>query len=405
MTVPVDFLAVRTDWFAPRYVVKVGGTRLKSDVTDLIETVEYEEAENVASKITLTVNNPRFVLSGFKGFAEGNEIDLWMGYVGGKLAFQNRGTIVRPNPTFPRRGTPRLTVVAHGAENKLFKSDGKGRVFRKMTDSEIARKVLGEVGIATFSFDTKRRVTRWRKKGTSNWEFVQRIARLNGFELTVRYEPADGLHRAYFGPPDESGESQEERYRFVYGSGEGDATLFDFYPNFSLPSQTTSVEVAFTDPKSRKTHRLTAEVTKKEAEKTKFSGPSGKRRLRRSVRNGPTVKLTVFGQTEEVVADRPFRSAADAKRFAAAWFARRQKDFVFARGTLLGTPTVRKRQVHDFVLPDDRFSGEWVFTSVIQIQNASGLYETAFTATKRVLGSAVGAPGNFSGTKLEAVEV
>lgn len=393
-----------TDWFAPRFSAKVSGTKLEHDITELVESVEYEETEKLASKVTFVINNPGFILNGFKGFAEGNELDLWIGYVGKSLVFQNRGIIVKPNPSFPRSGMPRITVVAHGAEQRLFKSDPKGRVFRDMTDSEIVSKVMAEAKIETISFDTKLKVTRWRKKGRSNWEFVQRIAHLNGFEVSVRYDPQMKMHVAYFGPA-ESMEVQPSRYKFIYGSGEPDATLVDFYPNLSIPSQVTKVQVAFTDPKTRRTHRCTAEVKKKEAESTKYSGPSGKRKLKKTIPNGPLVKFTVFGQTEEVIADRPFTSVADAKRFAAAWFALRQKDFIFARGTVIGVPDLRKGQTHDFVLPDQRFSGEWIVTSVRQKLGARSMYETEFTVTKKVLGSAVGAPGNVSGTKLEGTDL
>lgn len=396
MTSPVN-----TDWFAPRYVIKIAGTRVKADITEFIEAVEYEEADEVASKITLTVNNPGFVFAGFKGFAEGNEVDLWIGYVGRKLWFCNRGVIVVPKPTFPRQGVPKITVVAHGAENKLFKADEKGRVFRKMTDSDIVTKIFGEVSVGTFAFDTKRKITRWKKKGTSNWDFVQRLARLNGFEISVRYDPTEGLHKAYFGPPEQEGSGEFPKYKFVYGSGDTDATLLEFFPDLNLPSQTTKVQVAFTDPKNRKTHRLVAEIKKKDAEKTQYKGASGKKKLRRKVKNGPAVKLTVFGQTEEVIADRPFRTCAEAKRFAAAWFARRQKDFVFGRGVVLGVPSLRRRQVHELELPERRFNGDWIITSVHQRLGSSGLYETSFTAVKKVLGSAVGSVGNLSGTKLE----
>ena len=393
-------LLVNDDFAAARYLIKVEGTKLKDDITQYVDNVVYEEGEDVASKIELDVLNPGFRFCDQKVFAEGNAVDLWLGYVAHKLHFQNRGIIMKPNPGFPRSGIPRMKVVAHGAERKLMTADPKGKTFKKLTDSEIFEKVVKEGDIQPFTIATKGPKTRTRKKGVSNWKFIQRLARINGYEISVRYDPIAGLYMGYFGPPEDE-EEQADKFKLIYGTGDPDSTLVEFWPDFSLPSQETRVEVAYTDPKTRKTHRLIVEIDDKKAEKTLFVGGQ-KDTIKKPVKNGPSVLFTVFGQSEEVIADRVFRTPADAKRFAAAWFARREKEFIFGRGVASpGIPSLRRRQVHEFKLPGPRLSGDWIITSVRQMMGQGQFYETEFTATKKVLDSKVGAPGNVAGVTKE----
>jgi phage protein D len=392
--------ALRTDaYLAPRYLVSVEGTKLQSDVTDLIDSVTYEEGENVASKIVLDVLNPDFKLLESKVFAEGNAVDLWVGYDAKPLKFMNRGFVQKPNPTFPRGGIPRIRVVAHDVSRKLMDAGekDKGKTYSKKRDSEIVEALFKEIEVAPFVVQTKGLKTRTRKKGTPRWQFMKRIARLNGYVLDVRYDPTKRLHVGFFGPAE--GETQEDIYKFSYGTGEADATLLEFTPDTSLPSQDTKLEVTYTDPKTRKTHRVEVEVTRKDAERTKFTGTDGAKELKREITNGPSVTLTVFGQQEEVVADRQFTSPKDAKRWASAWWDRRQREFSFGRGSVLGVNTLRRGQVHELKGLGNRLSGKWQFTSVVHRQSGRSLYEVEFTATKVVLSSLVSTPGNVANVK------
>jgi hypothetical protein len=259
----------RTDnYLAPRYLISVGGTKLLEDVTQFISSVTYEEGENVAAKIDLDVTNKDFRFLDSKHFAEGNDVDLWMGYVGRPLTYMGRGIVMKPNPTFPRSGIPRFRVVAHDVSRKLMDAGekDKGKTYKKKRDSEIAAAIFKEIEVGPFVVETKGLKTRTRKKGTTRWEFLKRLARLNGYLLNVRYDVTAGLWMGFFGPPDM--EKQEDVFKFSYGTGESDATLLDFYPDFSTPSQGTKIEVTYRDPKTKKTHRLQVEVTKKTEEKT-----------------------------------------------------------------------------------------------------------------------------------------
>lgn len=391
-------MPARVDYLAPRYLISVEGTKLKSDVTAYIDAVRYEEGENVAAKIALDVANPGFALLDSKVFAAGNAIDLWLGYDRRPLKYMNRCFSMKPNPTFPRAGMPKLAVVAHDASRELMDAGekDKGKTYSKKRDSEIAASIFKEAKITPDVERTRGLKTRVRKKGTPRWKFLRQLARLNGYVVNVRYDVQRKVHVGYFGPA--TGEDSEyDQFKFSYGTGAADATLLEFTPDTSLPSQDTKLEVSYTDPKSRKTHKVELEVKRKDAEKTRFAGAAATEKLKKTVSNGPSVRLTVFGQSTEVIVGRPFASRADAKRWAAVWWLRRQEEFSFGRGVLLGVNSLRKGQVHELKGLGSQLSGKWQFTSVVHKVSGTSLYEVEFTATKVVLDSAPGSVSKVRG--------
>ena len=388
---------IDANYLAPRFLISVEGTKLKTDITAFVRSVTYEEGDDVVSSINIDLKNPEFRFNDDKVFLEGNKVDLWMGYSGtnkghGKLTFMNRCTIMKPNPVFPRGSQmPSFNVEArHAATEKLMNDEPTGKRYVGLIDSKIVERIYNFVGVASFLIDTPKRgpkAVRLRKKGMSFWKFIQYLARVNGYVVDVRYDMDTGSDLGYFGP---SEGSTDQKFTFTYGTGESDATLLEFQPDFSLPASKSKIEVTFIDPKTRKTRKFEIEADRREAEEVKYVGPSGARKAQREVRNGPSIILSAFGERIETVADRRFRSVADAKRFVSAWWARREREFIFGRGVVVGEPTLRRGQVHRLVLPDKRLTGDWRLTSVRHSMSPGQLYETEFTATKVVLGSKVG---------------
>lgn len=398
------------NYFAPRFLISVEGTKLKTDVTSLVSSVTYEEGDDVVSSINIDLMNPGFFFNENKMFLEGNKVDLWMGYAAtnkdhGKLTFMNRCTVMKPNPRFPRSGMPTFNVECrHEATEKLMDDEPTGKRYVGLKDSEIVERILNFVGVGSFTFETPARgskAVRLRRKGTSFWKFVQYLARINGYLLDVRHDIKQGLDLGYFGPTERSADN---KFTFTYGTGDSDATLLDFDPDISLPSSKSKIEVTFIDPKTRKTRKFEIEADRRDAEEVKFVGPGGARPAQREVKNGPAVILSAFGERVETIADRQFKSIADAKRWVSAWWARREREFIFGRGTVIGEPTLRRGQVHRIVVPDKRLTGDWRITSVRHRMAAGSPYETEFTATKVVLGSKVGDTVSSSGVNVSEAD-
>ncbi len=389
------------EYLAPRYLIKVEGTKLSEDVTRYISGVEFTEQENSAAKIVLTIINEKFRFLDSKIFAEGNKIDLWMGYVSKPMEFMGRAIIVKPNPNFPRSGIPLMTVVAHDYSRKLMKNreNDKGKSYRKKLDSEIASLIFKSVEITPDVKVTKGTKNRIRKRSVTPWQFLKNLAKINGYIITVKYDPKKKTNIGYFGPPLD--ENQPNKYKFIYGTGEADSTLFAFNPNMSLASQETKLTMSYTDAKTRKTHKLIIDISKKKAEDTLFIAAGGKKKLKKTIPNGPSITFGIFGQQMKTVAGRTFTSAADAKRFAAVWFQSMQDEFILGSGVVLGVANIRRGHVHELSGLGTRLTGDWHFTSVTHRMQRSSVYEVNFTARKVVLDNVLGTPSGITKVKNE----
>lgn len=385
------------NYLSPTFLLTVEGTRLRSDVTDHVRGVVYEEGEDVVSTIQVELDNRDFRFNQSKAFLEGNSLDLWMGYGGtlkrhGQLRFMNRCSVVRPNPGFPRGGAaPTFSVEAqHRATRLLMADEPSGKRYDGLRDSEIAARIFAHVGVGEFAIittpDRGANAVRLRKKGQTFWDFIKNLEKINGYVTEIRYDPTFGSDVVYFGP---KRQGTDDRFVFHYGTGEPDSTLLEFWPDMGLAETKTEIEVVYVDPRTRKTRKVKVEADPREAEKVRFKGAPGARSARQELRNGPSVTVAVLGQQVKTIPDRQFTSPKDARRWAAAWWARKEQEFLFARGTVLGEPSLRKGQVHTFVLPDVRYSGDWRLTSVRHAMSGGSQYETEFTAAKVVLGSEV----------------
>jgi phage protein D len=388
-------------FLAPRYLIKVEGTKLSEDVTRYITSVEFTEQENSASKIVLTVLNENFKFLDTKIFAEGNKIDLWMGYVSKPLEFMARGIIVKPNPNFPRSGIPTMTVIAHDLSRKLMRlrEDDIGKVYKKKRDSEIASLLFKSIEATPNVKTTTGLKTRVRKRGVTPWQFLKNLAKINGYIISIKYDIKKRTNVGYFGPPLD--ENQPNKYNFIYGSGEQDSTLLDFRPDMSLASQETKLEMSYTDEKTRKTHKLVIDISNKKAEDTLFTASGAKKKLKKTIPNGPSITFGIFGQQMKTVVGRTFKSPTDAKRFAAAWFQSMQDEFVLGSGTILGVADIRRGHVHELNGLGNRLSGNWHFTSVSHSMQSGSIYEVRFTARKVVLDNVLGTPNGVTKIKNE----
>ena len=66
------------DLLAPKYIVDIGG-ELGTDITQFIESVEYESADGMADMARLVIQNPKLDLQDLKVFQPGNEMSIWLG--------------------------------------------------------------------------------------------------------------------------------------------------------------------------------------------------------------------------------------------------------------------------------------------------------------------------------------
>jgi hypothetical protein len=93
----------------------------------IISDVEWEENDCQASMMTITVQNYDLTLHDSRLFAEGNSIDLWMGYDGRQPDYMGRAIIVEIAPEFPADAIPTLQITAYDISHFLME-EGKAEI-------------------------------------------------------------------------------------------------------------------------------------------------------------------------------------------------------------------------------------------------------------------------------------
>ncbi len=79
----------------------------------IISEVTWDENDCQASAMTLKVQNPDLRLHDSRLFAEGNSVDLWMGYDGFTPDYMGRAIITELEPEFPSSGIPAINVTLY----------------------------------------------------------------------------------------------------------------------------------------------------------------------------------------------------------------------------------------------------------------------------------------------------
>jgi len=79
----------------------------------IVTEVEYDENDCQANMIRLTVQNPDLLIHDSRLFAEGNSIDVWMGYDGHTPKYMGRGIITEIEPMFESGSIPSMTVTCY----------------------------------------------------------------------------------------------------------------------------------------------------------------------------------------------------------------------------------------------------------------------------------------------------
>jgi phage protein D len=403
----------------------VRGSELFEQLRPLVAGVSFEDDEEMSSLFEMTViNQPdtgpaqpvdwRAVIDS-KAFAEGNHVDLYMGY-GSSRVFMDRSEIIKWLPRFGVEGPTEFVIKGFDGRHKMtlgnqFRvSGGKKKkqrksFYRNMTDDAIVRKIAEKYGYAV-NFDVpevKKKAVKTTKKNAkgesvtvkqhvfptrvqgsevTDWEFLQRLATINRFDLWVDFDPAKGQFVINFVRRKDTG---APGYLFTYtGDPENPGTLLEADPEFSITDQPTDVEVLVYDRKKRTIERtIIADETK--AEDVKLEGgriAPGRMVAKTSIEVGARVRFSAFGQVHEVFADRPFRSQKEAKNFVENWLRERERDFLTMTGRVIGIPELRSRQIHEIRGLGKRLDGLYRFTNVKHSMNPGSNYDCSFAAHK-----------------------
>ena len=384
----------RDGFIAPRFELRVQGMALTSDVTQFIQSVEYESAESMVEVMEINLANPDFVISERKLFLPGNKVALWGGY--DTLAFLGQGVITKVKGVFPEEGMPGLKVTAytydHFMNQKKPDPDKKGA-----QDGQRAQQVWGRVDYAdavrdickrhkledvdpdgneTIEASKKKDSYLFQEKDVTDFDFCNGLANLIGWYFWVDgWE--DGKWRMHFQSPSTVQKLQKKKYTFRYNAGDF-STLMNFEPEMLVDEFYTKVTAEVTLPSGKVIQEpfIYADHDWSTIAKTQDEKVEG------ALGTASQIKVFLKDYSIEVPNTAGVKTAAQLKSFVETWLARHQNEFMLGSGQVVGLETLKARQIHALKGMGTVFDGDWLFSKVRHVFDSGSGYTCSFSARR-----------------------
>lgn len=316
------------DFYAPRYVVRVGKQDLLREVEVAVTQVEVDLVLGKASRFSFTIidsysHEYRTFKTGKGGdllklLDFGAEVEISMGYGDGRSTpLAICGTIMEITTNFPEGGSPELSVAGfdHGHALTMGK---RSYTWKDARDSDAVHKIASFNNLTAAVETTKLTHKIIEQNQEDDWGFLEKLAGRQPEKFEVYVDAFKTLH---FAPPNRK---SEPVVQLDYGRG-----LLSFKPEANLASQVSKVEVYGWDTKAKKPIVGVASA----GEESGPNGTSGSQILKSFVRDPakqPTLRLR-----------QPVFSKAEADQRAKAALNERAKEFVTGDGESIGLPEVR----------------------------------------------------------------
>jgi len=414
------------DYYAPNYELLIRASQkgaqpfaVTEDVKSFISEVTYEDNADQFDRLEIKLesqidNSGERSVSSFgdsKLFSEGHIVEIRMGY-GNSLFTVGAASVVKKTPDYPADGFPTLTIEAFDLLHRAARRRPKGGVsYKGFRDSQIASIIGSRNGfdISTTdprSFENIRKTTgvfdRTQKKGMSDYEFLKKVADINGYDLFARFNPEQHRFVLFFQPPALA--KQREVFTFIYNEGEAAYrnTLLSFSPTLDAHDQSSDFEIFLIKDKEvggskvEFFKRLDADAQRqlKEAQERRFGAtPFAKKPIDS---DGISVGFKAFGRSFKFPPHKRFKNEFQIRKAIEEFIKRQREHFVTGRGTVIGTEVLQSRQVHNLLGLGDDMSGKYYFTQVVHKMGKSLPYITEFSCRKVIDDTIVQAPPAFS---------
>jgi hypothetical protein len=218
-----------------------------------------------------------------------------------------------------------------------------------------------------------------QKADITDYQYVKGLANSIGWLFWVDYSP-EKKWTLHFKDPRKI-RVQDRKYTFEHYNGDK-STLLDFEPELSLTGTVSRLQVQCRDAESNKF--LVDEFNDDQtAPDSRYRGDPFEEVDETLTTAGAVIRLFFGDHYVDVVSDKRFRTAAELRIWAEQWWRRKRENFIVGRGTIIGLPDLRARQVHTLKLPDKSLSGDYYFARVRHVFNESG-YLVDFSARKVV---------------------
>ncbi len=351
------------DFYAPAYVVLVGGKDVMRGLFVAVSQVEVDLVLGTASRFSFTVSDcyshksRRFETGDGEELlsilAFGAEVKIFMGYRDAEsMPIATQGMITEISMNFPESGSPELTIAGydHGFALTIGKSS---RSWSKARDSEAVHEIASFHNLGASIQRTSETHAQIEQSQQSDWEFLKKLATdRNHFELYV-----DENKTLHFG---KANEDADPVATLVYGEG-----LLSFKPQANLAGQVTKVELYGWNPKTKKEFIGKASAGEEIGRKGKSAGEYLKAFVR-DPRKQPALRLR-----------QPVFTQAEADQRAKAALSERAKEFLTGEGEAIGLPEIRPDRTVQLDKLGAAFSKKYYIQQATHKIDSSG-YRTRF---------------------------
>ncbi|HEX7524655.1 MAG TPA: hypothetical protein VF327_00035, partial [Gaiellaceae bacterium] len=249
--------------YAPELRLAIDKQKVPAELRGSVTSVSVQTGLGISDRVEVVLANDRLRWLDHPLLALDRELSVSLGYATDPLTQLFVGEIVAHDATFPSGGLPLVTVVAQDRLRRLQEGT-KERWFAipiptvgnfPLPDTAVASIVALEngllpiiepvgaaisalLGVAAGGTDPQAMQALVRRqgspdKGESDFDFASRIARDNGWELTIDHSgPLGGLQLRFLSPLDHLAPALELKYG---------ASLIEFRPRISKVGQIVSV--------------------------------------------------------------------------------------------------------------------------------------------------------------------
>lgn len=373
------------DNITPRYAIDIGGTELDEGITPFIESVEYESADGMADQAKVTIQNPNLDLQDLKIWQPGNEMSVWMGYGEGQVLQHIGRVIIRKTDwSYPESDTPGIVVTGFTYDTKLMDNEpeeGKKRRFEDGTFADIVQQVVDrydglEADIDPTDDEPRKRV---QPAGVSDYRVIKSAANLTGYFFWIDGDE-NGVWTLHFKSPANVLDAVNQPEHTLRYNDHDLVSLLSFNPQLLVQGTKTKLKVQFKHPKR-------GVVVTEEIEDTEASGDveatDTTSNNEDELKTAQSIKIFFQDFSFEIETKKKFKTAAEAKAWAAQWFRRQKESFILGDGKTPGIEDLRARQFHTLEGLGTTLDGKWYFSKVRHTMTAGAGYECTFHARKQ----------------------
>jgi uncharacterized protein len=343
------------NFYAPAYRLIVNGRNVLTELFLEVSSVQVDNTLKGADRFSFTVNSTfNFQTREFEHltdlFAFGNAVEISLGYQDAKsMKLMHRGKITAVQTSFPASGLPQIVVSGYDLSYCMTKGKASDN-WENTKDSDVAEKLARKHGLNPVVADTRVEHPKIEKVMQSDFEFLEKLAERNGYEIYVFDKDL------FFRPP---ANDKAAVVTLEWGKG-----LVSFTPEINISEQVSKVEVRGWDVNAKKEIVGTAER----------GNEPGRDANRRS---GGEIVNAICRDSGELKVRVPVFSKQEADRRAAAILKKRSELFVQGSGESIGVPEILADTNVELLGLGKLFSKTYYVEQSTHTINTSG-YHTTF---------------------------